>query len=78
MTVVCEYTVSTEFAPAIINGDYSGLDGIDTALLKAWLKREEAGNGRGHWDGFDGDGFYARCEIIGQHDACGVLRWVRP
>lgn len=53
-----EYTIGEHFLPAIINGDYSGLEDEEEGMLNAFLQSI----GTGTWDCGDEVGF-ALCEV---------------
>lgn len=67
-----EYTVGEHFLGAIINGDFSGLNGAEEEELDVWLRSTETA--RGHWSTVDDSrNEFTRCEITGRYNTCEKL-----
>ena len=65
-----QYEISTHFASAIINGDYSGLRDNEIKELDLFMENLPVDNGHFDLVDYDGEGFFSRCEISGLHDNC--------
>jgi tRNA splicing ligase len=63
-----QYEISTHFASAIINGDYSGLTDNEIKELDLFLNNLPVDNGHFELADYDGEGFFSRCEISGLYD----------
>mgnify|MGYP001431460585 CR=1 FL=1 len=61
---VHEFTLGAWWAPAIVNGDYSGLNDDEEKQLNDWLNYIHDSYGDGHWDGFY-DSWFGLDEISG-------------
>jgi hypothetical protein len=61
-----KYRIGSHFLSAIVNGDYSGLEGSELANLAHFL-RDMPHAGEGHWSlDSESDEFFGRCEINDQ------------
>jgi hypothetical protein len=63
-----EYRIGIYFAPALINGDYTGLSDDDAAQFNDWL--ETIDRRVTHWDMEDKQEDFTRCEVTGLHSDC--------
>lgn len=57
-----EYRIAGVYLPALINGDYSGLEDEDCELLTQFVA--SLPEGASHWECTD-DSHFARCEVCG-------------
>jgi hypothetical protein len=73
-----QYEISSHFASAIINMDYTGLNDLEEAELNRWLDNLPVE--KGHFDivDYDGEGFFSRCEISGLYSECLKIRLYFP
>jgi hypothetical protein len=60
-----EYKIASFYLPAIINGDYSGMEDEEEGMLNAFLQSV----GTGVWSSGDEVGF-ALCEVTGLWSDC--------
>jgi len=67
-----EHTIGTHWAPAIENGDESGLSDYESAILAAYLAKLP---GRGHWVWGDVSEF-AQDDISGLYGDCYVAAYL--
>jgi hypothetical protein len=65
-----QYEISTHFASAIINGDYSGLRDNEIKELDLFMENLPVDNGHFDLVDYDGEGFFSRCEISGVYSDC--------
>lgn len=71
-----KYAVSEHLIPAIINGDYSGLDDNEDNLLSFFLDSDIFENG--HWAIPDSiESSFDRCDIIGLYSDCVILTFYK-
>jgi hypothetical protein len=73
-----QYEISTHFASAIINGDYSGLNDQDEAELTQFLDALPVNNGHFDLVNYDGEFFFSRCEVCGLYSECLEIRLYFP
>lgn len=59
------YVIGSHFLPALINGDYTGLEDHEERELDVFL---DAVGCKGHWDYAEAG--FTRCEITGLMDDC--------
>ena len=70
-----EFTIGEHFLPAIINGDYTGLDDTEVSQLDSWL---DGRHKRGHWDVPDTRVSFDTCEICELYADCVTARYYFP
>jgi hypothetical protein len=58
-----EYTVSSHFLSALINGDVTGLSDEEECELDEWLESLE--HGEGHWSTTEEHDEFGLCEVTG-------------
>lgn len=67
-----EFTIGAHFLPALINGDYSGLDDTEVDQFTSWLDGRDT---RGHWDVPEHRVSFDVCEICELHADCVDVRY---
>ncbi len=68
-----EYRVSEHFLPAMVNGDYSGLNDDEISLLDNFLKVADCLTASEHsiWDiDFDSEPHFIDCDVTGLFSNC--------
>ena len=65
------FSIGEHLAPAIINGDYTGLDDAEEKQLKKFLADYTAG----HWDIEDDSEDYHNCEVSGLYTKVIKMRF---
>lgn len=75
---IFEFQLAEHWAPAIINGDYSGLSDADAEMLNSWINNNTPGGG--HWSGFDEDGSLGFCrdDVSGKQANCYKVQYLQP
>lgn len=68
-----EFTIGAHYAPAIINGDYSGLDDVEAVTLDNFLD-EYYRLQNATFDIPNADAEFARCEISNLMSDCIMLK----
>ena len=71
-----EFTIAEHYAPALFNGDHSGLEDHESVALdqfEQWVIRE---HGFGHWSISDDEPSFSRCDIGGLYADCANVEWV--
>ena len=71
-----DYTISSHFASALLNGDYSGLEDDEEAALNAWLEQHTMRGG--HWDIVGDETDFRQCEVINLMSDCITARQYYP
>ena len=64
------FNVGDYFAPAIINGDCSGLEDDESELLDAFLSCVKEDFGPGHWSCNDEERDFVLCDVTGLYSDC--------
>jgi hypothetical protein len=74
---IIEYTISKHYLPALINGDYTGLDELDKHEFSGWLRsvQDFAAHWAVDWEELDNTR-YARCEVSGLYSDCSTIKHV--
>ena len=58
-----EYSICGAYLPAIINGDYSGLDDDEEKTLNSFLHYVFEAHGAGHWSVDSEESSFQECEV---------------
>lgn len=61
------YTIASHFLPALINGDYTGLEDHEDLALDAFLAEVAC---KGHWSCAEEGAGFTRCEVTGLMADC--------
>ena len=69
-----EYTIGSHFLSAIVNDDYSGLDGEDERQLKDFLESLPPAAAGGVWIVQDDEAHFARCEVTDLYADCLTVK----
>lgn len=72
-----EFNLAGHWAPALINGDYSGLSDADAEALNSWINNNVP-PGAGHWSGFNEETGFSRDDVSGLRADCYKVQWLRP
>ena len=67
-----DFVIGSHFLPALINGDYTGLNDAEEAALSAWLDANS--KPYSHWDVLDHGNNFAVCQINNIHSDCATVR----
>jgi len=68
------YTIADHFLPAIVNGDITGLEDNEEALLNGFLDSIYRENS--HFATSSEESNFARCEVTGLHSNCVELEQI--
>lgn len=72
-----EYTIAEHYAPALINGDHTGLEDNESRAVdqfEQWVIKE---HGYGHWSYRDNaDAYFDRCDVCELMANCVPIEWV--
>ncbi|MGL4499992.1 MAG: hypothetical protein ACRCU2_13090 [Planktothrix sp.] len=69
-----EYQISESFLPALINGDYSGLDDSEEKALNNWI--DSLNHTKGHWDYEPSSDDWKICKVTKKFSLVCTVRWV--
>jgi len=76
-----EYTIGEHFLPALINGDYSGLEDSEIEQFDDFLRGAGAdypAASSGHWAVEDDGENFTRCEVTNLFSRCAIVRLYFP
>jgi len=73
-----EATVAAHYAPAIINGDVTGLDDREESQLDAFLESLTEGNAPGHFDIVCTEPTFTTCAVTHLQAECVTLVYFYP
>lgn len=62
-----EFTIGSHFLSALINGDYTGINGAEAKQLDAWVAKQTEGVKNGHWSPTDETNEFGLCDVTGAH-----------
>lgn len=69
------YIIGKHFLPALINGDYTGMEDHEDQALDAFLERVAC---KGHWSYADEGENFTRCEVSGLYADCVTVTAYDP
>jgi hypothetical protein len=69
-----EYTIAEELLPALINGDYSGLEESDIKALEAWYFYAQSNTESDLFEVIGEESFFAYCEVCDLYAECYTVR----
>ncbi len=67
-----EFSIASHYLPALINGDYSGMDETETRLFSEWF--ESLDRRIQTFDCVDYGDNFKRCEVSGLFADCSTVR----
>lgn len=70
------YSIGSQFVPAIVNDDWTSLDGSEDRQLERFLE-DAQGSYFGHWYITENVDEFTRCEVSGLMGQCVVAEFVQ-
>jgi hypothetical protein len=71
-----EFFIGSHFLSALVNDDYTGINGAEGKALDAWVKEETEEFKQGHWSVTDETDEFGTCAITGQRGNVTKVQYI--